>query len=86
MRIVPLKAMEGIRKILARSARHNRPEIRDGIENSLISRSFAERFKYFKELDYACAMEMGIESKKAVSFQFAQIVALIQGTNVQFPV
>ena len=71
--------MESVRKILARSGRHSPSEIRDKISRSLTSRLLQDRLDALKSVDYTLSVDMSIESKKAVAFQFAQSIALMEG-------
>ena len=79
MRIVPLKVMESVRKIIARSGKHAPENVHKLISNSLVSRVFKERIEALTSVDYLQCFEMSIESKKAVAFQLAQTIALIEG-------
>eukprot|EP01119_Soliformovum_irregulare_P011974 TRINITY_DN3071_c1_g1_i1.p1 TRINITY_DN3071_c1_g1~~TRINITY_DN3071_c1_g1_i1.p1 ORF type:complete len:600 (+),score=231.34 TRINITY_DN3071_c1_g1_i1:6-1805(+) len=82
MRYVPLKLMEAVRKILSRSGRHAPPEISKKISDSLRGRDFNLRLEALRSVDYTQNAGMSLDSKKNVAFQLAQMIALIQGTQL----
>jgi hypothetical protein len=79
---VPLKVLEAVRKIIARSGKHSPPEVHKLISSALVSRIFADRLDAMRQIDYTECVSMSMESKKAVAFQLAQIIALIEGIEL----